>query len=113
MSLTTCCRPHGDDNEAVDKRDRAIHTVGNLMLVNGRLNSSLSNAPWNSKRTTLADHSVMFLNKHLVNHGPQIWAEPAIEERAKWLHERAVKVWPHCGDIEAKRSPKLGDNPAG
>ena len=88
------------DEEAFAKRDRAIHTIGNLTLVNGRLNSSLSNAPWDSKRETLADHSVLFLNKWLVNKGPDVWDETAIERRAKWLHERAVKIWPHRGDIE-------------
>ena len=88
------------DGEAVAERDRAIHTIGNLTLVNGRLNSSLSNAPWDSKRETLADHSVLFLNKWLVNEGPEVWDETAIEKRAKWLHERAVKIWPHRGDIE-------------
>ena len=88
-----------DDGEAAATRDRAIHTIGNLTLVNGRLNSALSNAEWNSKRATLADHSVLFLNKHLARNGPPIWDETAIEERAKWLHARAVKVWPHCGDF--------------
>lgn len=56
-----------EDEEAVGDRNRAIHTIGNLTLVNGRLNSSLSNAPWARKRKTLADHSVLFLNKRLVN----------------------------------------------
>ena len=88
------------DGETVAKRDRAIHTIGNLTLVNSRLNSSLSNAPWGSKRKTLADHSVLFLNKRLVNEGPEVWDETAIERRAKWLHEQAVKIWPHRSDIK-------------
>ena len=74
---------------------------GNLTLVNGRLNPSLSNAPWNRKREALADHSVMFLNKRLVNDGPDTWDEQAIEDRAKWLHERAVEVWPHADGFDA------------
>ena len=80
--------------KAADRRQRAIHTIGNLTLVNRRLNSSLSNAGWDRKRGTLADHSTLFLNKHLVNKGPKIWDEAAIEKRAKWLHKKAVKVWP-------------------
>ena len=47
------CDGAGDDEAA--KRDRTVHTIGNLTLVNGRLNSSLSNAAWDSKRKTLAD----------------------------------------------------------
>ena len=83
-----------DDEEAIANRDRAIHTIGNLTLVNGRLNSSLSNAPWNTKKDTLADHSVLFLNKRLVNKGPKVWDETAINKRAKWLYKQAVKIWP-------------------
>lgn len=88
------------DGEAVAKRDRVIHTIGNLTLVNKRLNSAMSNAPWDRKRKTLANHSVLFLNKRLVNEGPKIWDEEAIKMRARWLHERAVKIWPHKGDIK-------------
>lgn len=84
-----------EDEEAMADRERAIHTIGNLTLVNGRLNSSLSNAAWGSKRKTLAEHSVLFLNKRLVNKGPKVWDEATIKKRAKWLHKRAVKIWPH------------------
>ena len=88
----------GDVN-AAENRDRAIHTIGNLTLVNGRLNPSLSNAPWDQKRATLADHSVLFLNKRLVNDGPEAWDETAIEKRSEWLHRRAVEIWPHAKDL--------------
>ena len=90
-----------DAGEATANRNRAVHAIGNLTLANGRLNPSLSNAPWNRKREALADHSVMFLNKRLVNDGPDTWDEQAIEDRAKWLHERAVEVWPHADGFDA------------
>ena len=94
--------PQGaDDDEAIVNRDRAVHTIGNLTLVNGRLNASLSNAAWDSKRKALTDHSVMFLNKRLVNDGPEVWDEQVIEKRAKWLHERAVEVWPYADGFDA------------
>ncbi len=86
--------------EATANRNRAVHTIGNLTLVNKRLNSSLSNGPWIEKRAALADHSVMFLSKRLVHDGPEIWDEHAIEARAKWLHERAVEVWPHADSFD-------------
>jgi hypothetical protein len=76
-----------DRVEGATNRNRAVHTIGNLTLVNGRLNPSLSNAPWPKKRKALAEHSVMFLNKHLVNDGPEAWDEHAIEDRAGWLHK--------------------------
>ena len=84
-----------DDGEAAAYRDRAIHMIGNLTLVNGRLNASLSNAPWEEKRETLGDHNVLFLNKQLVIKGPEVWNEQEIEKRAEWLYKEAVKTWPH------------------
>ncbi len=96
--------PNDGDNVdvegAVARRNRAIHTIGNLTLVTSGLNSAMSNAPWNEKRKTLADHSVLFLNKQLVNEGPDTWDEAAIEKRAEWLHSVASKVWPHCDGIK-------------
>ena len=91
--------------EATANRNRAVHTIGNLTLVNKRLNSSLSNAPWIEKREALADHSVMFLSKRLVHDGPEIWDEHAIEARAKWLHARAVEVWPHADGFNVGSRP--------
>ena len=86
--------------EAIASRNRIIHTVGNLTLVNGRLNAALSNAPWVQKKKTLADYSVLYLNKRLVNKGPDVWDESAIEKRGKWLHKRAVKIWPHGDSVD-------------
>lgn len=90
------------DEYAADDRDRTVHTIGNLTLVNCRLNSSLSNAGWNNKRATLAEHSVLYLNKALVNEGPDVWDETEIERRAEWLHERAVNIWPHATNIKVE-----------
>lgn len=92
--------PKDHDAEDAARRDRAIHTIGNLTLVNGRLNPALSNAAWDSKRETLSEHSVLFLNKRLVKDGPQWWNEGAIEERGRWLHKAAIEVWPHSSDLE-------------
>ncbi len=85
--------------DAVDNRNRLIHTIGNLTLVNGRLNAALSNGPWDRKRATLQDHSVLYLNKRLVNDGSEVWDETAIERRSEWLYQRAVEVWPHATDM--------------
>ncbi len=105
-----------DDSEAISARDRMIHTIGNLTLVNGRLNPSLSNAPWDNKRETLGDHSVLFLNKRLVRKGPDVWDEAAIKARGKWLHKRAVEVWPHADNVPGELSDLTGEkvswNPA-
>lgn len=88
--------------EARAERDRTVHSIGNLTLVNNRLNAALSNAPWGEKRTTLDAHSVLHLNRRLVSKGPDVWDEAAIEKRARWLHKQAVRVWPQSNDINVE-----------
>ena len=84
-----------DKTAGVNERNRVIHSIGNLTLVNNRLNPSLSNASWEEKRVTLGQHSVLFLNKALLDEAPDVWDETAIEERAKRIYQVATKVWPH------------------
>lgn len=73
-----------------------IHTIGNLTLVNNKLNPALSNGPWKQKRVLLEDHSVLFLNKRVVEGAPLVWDEHEIEERGQRLCESAISVWPHA-----------------
>lgn len=90
--------PLSDDlagNEEVAKRNRIIHTIGNLTLVSCKLNSAMSNGPWKEKKKELAKHAVLYLNKDLAVHGPDAWNEEEIGRRAKRLHAVAVKIWPH------------------
>ena len=88
-----------DKAKMAAERDRQIHTIGNLTLVNHRLNPTLSNAPWGEKRKKLAEHSVLFLNKTLLDTAPVVWDEAAITERARQLFMVASKVWPSAENI--------------
>jgi len=88
-----------DETQARIDRNRLIHTMGNLTLANRRLNTSLYNRPWEEKREELNDHSVLFLNKNLLDNAPGVWDEKAIEARAHALAEVAIKVWPHADGI--------------
>lgn len=83
-----------DDTATAERRNRLIHTIGNLTLVNGALNKTLSNAAWDKKQAALAGHSILFLNKDLVHDGPEVWDEAAIEDRTHWLHGQVVAIWP-------------------
>lgn len=87
---------HEDGPErAIEQRNRIVHTVGNLTLVNKRLNPSLSNGPWEKKRRALAEHSVLFLNKNLLaTEEGAGWGEDAIRQRARRLAGYAVQEWP-------------------
>ena len=78
-------------------RDHIIHTIGNLTLVNQRLNTTLSNAEWAEKRQALDDHSTLFLNKELIKE--TVWNEGKIEERSRQLAQVAAKIWPHADRI--------------
>lgn len=87
------------EDMAIARRNRLIHSIGNLTLVTGRLNSALSNAPWVQKRETLGHHSVLFLNKDLLENAPSDWDETTIADRGRRLHRAAVRVWPHANSL--------------
>ena len=89
-----------DREIAIARRNRMIHTMGNLTLVSQRLNTALSNAPWDQKQLTLDRYAVLHLNKDLTLNAPPTWDESAIAERGKRLYEAAIKVWPHADGIE-------------
>jgi uncharacterized protein with ParB-like and HNH nuclease domain len=87
------------NGQAESEREIKLHTIGNLTLVTGGLNPTLSNAPWlaapgvNHKRQTLADHSRLQLNARVVNNFPTLWDESSIENRADELFEVACEIW--------------------
>lgn len=81
-----------DMEEAKRRRNHAIHTIGNLTLTNFRLNVRLSNAPWESKKQTLNEHSGLFLNNQLMDY--ETWGEQAIEARSEHLAEKFAQAWP-------------------
>ena len=80
-------------------RDRLVHTIGNLTLVNERLNPALSNSPWPKKRAALAEHSVLYLNKMLLADAGETWNEDAIRTRSEELFATATIVWPSAGQV--------------
>jgi hypothetical protein len=86
--------PDGYSEEAVGERDRLVQTIGNLTLVNEKLNPALSNAAWASKREGLAQHSVLHLNKDVVQGTVANWGEAYIRERGNRLAMLAAKIWP-------------------
>jgi hypothetical protein len=85
--------------EARVRRDRLIHTIGNLTLINNKLNPAQSNKPWVTddpahpgKRDALQDHSVLFLNKEICKKDD--WDENAINDRSESLFAIADTSWP-------------------
>jgi hypothetical protein len=93
-------------------RDAAVHRIGNLTLVSGKLNPSMSNAPWlptstskNSKRAALDVHSKLELNGKLVRNHPEKWDEACISNRATELFEIAKAIWPVRSASEVQTKP--------
>ena len=73
-------------------RNRIVHTIGNLTLVSQKLNSSLSNAPWERKLEALLEHSVMSLNSELRNQSH--WNEDTIRDRSRRMAMLISECWP-------------------
>ena len=87
--------PAADGVQAELDRERLLHSLGNLTLVNGRLNPTLSNAPWASKSVTLAEHTVLHLNKELLSaYKDGDWAESTIRDRGSALAQVVKRIWP-------------------
>ena len=92
-----------DEHEERQTRNQLIHTIGNLTLVNGRLNSTTSNAPWERKRKTIEAHSVLLLNHHLIaSHGEAPWNEREISDRGRRLAVLIARIWPRSQPAVSK-----------
>ena len=103
------------DGENEAERDRLIHTLGNLTLLTGRLNTKVSNGPWlgeKSKRRGLEKHDVLLLNREVLKAAGNEWSDAAIRARTEELVESIILIWPvppeHRSGISADRKPRLG-----
>jgi hypothetical protein len=83
-----------DPVDTDEQRDKLVHTLGNLTLLTKRLNSSVSNGPWDGKRTGLQAHDVLFLNRKLLESATDHWSNDAIRTRTRDLIEVIIRVWP-------------------
>jgi hypothetical protein len=79
-------------DEGESRRDRLIHTLGNLTLLTKKLNPAVSNGPWEQKHQKILDHSVLQLNEGL--RGKTSWDERQIEDRGRDLFALALEIWP-------------------
>ena len=82
-----------------DARKFLINTLGNMAILPQRLNSSISNAKWKVKKEgNKKQNGIAYYASDLVTLKNVIkkkeWNETTIIERAKWLAEVAVRIWP-------------------
>lgn len=85
---------HGESEEtAIEWRDRLLHSFGNLTLLTEKLNSAVSNGPYDKKRPKITEQSALRLNTYFQSVGS--WDEAKIKERGQALFEHACKLWPY------------------
>lgn len=97
--------PDDADEAAHLRRQMAIHSLGNLTLTTTRLNPSLSNNGWQSKKHEIRRHSLLRITTgsvlarpngvhHFTDEGwVQTWDEQRIQDRGEFLARSAVEVW--------------------
>lgn len=110
-----------EDEIAGLRRDQLVQTLGNLTLVNAKLNPTLSNRPWTpaeaqerglgaeGKRDYLLGHSELKLNAMLVASHPTTWTEADIRARTDSLTTTICEIWPCPPDAAQPQAEVLGD----
>lgn len=85
-----------DTPENREKRERLLHSIGNLTLVTAPLNSSLQNDVFTNKRPAITQNSLLSLNAYFqdTQNVPE-WNEDAIVKRAELLFNTAKVLWPY------------------
>ena len=106
--------PLADGSQGEGERDRIIHTLGNLTLLTGKLNSKVSNGPWlgsGGKREGLEGHDVLLLNRELLKKAGDRWTDDAIRKRTAEQAETITAIWPvpagHRSGFSPDRQPRL------
>ena len=82
---------------AIHERAERIHTLGNLTLLTAKLNSAVSNGPWdgeNGKRAALKRHDLLLLNRDLDSFCVGPWTDESITSRTNNLVNRILEIWP-------------------
>lgn len=74
-----------------------LHTLGNLTLVTAEWNSIISNSPFQNKKQHFARHALR-INSDYFSHDIQRWDEQAILERADFIAQNFLKIWPAIGE---------------
>lgn len=90
------------------ERDARVHRLGNLTLLTGKLNSTVSNGPWlgdGGKASHLQEKDVVLLNsKVLKTHLASQWDEASIDARTRQAVDAILEIWPvpvgHKVDID-------------
>lgn len=86
-----------------EARDANLHVPGNLTLLTGSLNASVSNGPWPEKVEKIVEDSDLRINAWLRSSASAKWDEASIRDRSNELFEYAKQVWPIAPGHEKAR----------
>ena len=84
----------GADEVEHEERKGLLHTAGNLIVVEGPLNSSLGNKPWSEKRQALEKHTHRKLTRDMLDHAGGTWGAETIRARSKRIAQWVQEIWP-------------------
>ena len=86
--------------QCAKRRIEVLDSIGNLMLITGKLNSSLSNSPFPAKRSSLSENSMLIMNKGICNQS--VWDSTQIRERTEELFTYFCSMWPSAEGFKVK-----------
>ena len=99
-----------------DYRDAKLLTLGNLTIITTALNSSIRDAEWSiklegkgNKRGLKAYSSGLEIMNTVLD--SFVWDEDSISERAYWLAEKSIQIWPSylSDDLLSAKENELSD----
>ncbi len=77
--------------ESKHARNDQVNWIGNLTVLTKKLNSSISNGSWETKKRHLNEHTVLLMNSSLAT--SDSWDEERIRSRSASLGRRFCKIW--------------------
>jgi len=97
---------------ARSRRVELVNTLGNLTLITGYLNPSLSNSGWATKRPELLKFAMLNLTQYFHGAEADTWDETAIEKRAEHLAAQLVMIWPDVRRLEGSSDDAASPPPS-
>ena len=83
-----------DGETPLERRQRLLHTIGNLSLTTDKLGIKMGADAWSVKRAALKSHDTLPINEDLLRHAGNNWTDDDIEARGERLADLALEVWP-------------------
>ena len=83
-------------NYTDEDRVRLTKTIGNFVLLRGKLKVADKKALWSRKKVAMneADKAKEIVTSAVVNRGLPAWTEQSIEQRNLWIAQKVIELWP-------------------